>query len=95
MYLGIYDFDGDPDELLAGYDRMMGSFPGSMIIFHACVVRDGGITIYDACPTQEAFERFSTGVTFEQALAAAGLPRPSIEGRPLHAAFGPGGEPIS
>ena len=62
-----------------------------MIIFHACAVRDGGITIYDACPTQEAFERFSTGEGFEQALAAAGLPRPSIEGRPLHAALGPGG----
>jgi hypothetical protein len=22
VYLGIYDFEGDPDELLAGYDRM-------------------------------------------------------------------------
>jgi hypothetical protein len=94
VYLGIYDFDGDPGELLVCYDRMMGSFPAGMIMFHACVVRDGGITIYDACPTQEAFERFSTGETFEQALAAAGLPRPSIEGRPLHAALGPGGTPV-
>lgn len=95
MYLGIYDFEGDPDELLAGYERMMGSLPTGMIIFHACVVRDGGITIYDACPTQEAFEGFSTGETFKQALAAAGLPRPTIEGRPLHSALGPGGTPIS
>jgi hypothetical protein len=28
VYLGIYYFEGDPDELLAGYDRMLASFPG-------------------------------------------------------------------
>jgi hypothetical protein len=95
MYLGIYDFEGDADELLASYDRMIASFPGSMILFHACTVRDGGITIYDACPTKEAFERFSTGPGFAEALAAAGLPMPAIEGRPLHNALGPGGASIS
>jgi hypothetical protein len=56
MYLGIYDIDGDPDELLAAYDRVMARMPEGQVYFHACAVRENGITIYDACPTREAFE---------------------------------------
>jgi hypothetical protein len=86
MYLGIYDLDGDPDELLAAYDRVMAGMPDDQIHFHACAVRENGITIYDACPTKEAFEKFSTSAEFRSAAEAAGLPSPSkIEGLPLHA----------
>ena len=86
MYLGIYDIDGDPDELLAAYDRVMAGMPDDQIPFHACAVRKNGITIYDACPTKEAFEKFSTSAEFRSAAEAAGLPWPGkIEGRPLHA----------
>ena len=86
MYLAIYDIDGDPAELLAAYDRLMTGMTESQIHFHACAVRENGLTIYDACPTKEAFERFSTSVEFRSAAEAAGLPWPiKIEGLPLHA----------
>ena len=86
MYLGIYEIDGDPDELLLAYDRLMAGMPEDQVDFHACAVRENGITIYDACPTKEAFERFSTSAEFRSAAEAAELPWPSrIEGLPLHA----------
>jgi hypothetical protein len=40
---------------------------------------------YDTCPDRETFERFSTGFDFRGAVAAAGLPEPSIDGAPVHA----------
>lgn len=86
MYLGVYEIDGDPEQLLAAYDRLMAGMPADQVEFHACAVREQGITIYDACPTKEAFERFSTGEEFRGAAEAAGLPWPNrIEGLPLHA----------
>jgi hypothetical protein len=86
MYLGMYEIDGEPDQLLAAYDRLMARMPAGQVQFHACAVREGGITIFDACPSKEAFERFSTGAEFRGAAEAAGLPWPSkIEGLPLHA----------
>lgn len=86
MHLGVYAFDGDTDELLAAYDRLMAATPDAGVHFHACAVRADGITIYDACPTREAFERFPTSDAFREAAEAAGLPFPSrVEGLPLHA----------
>lgn len=92
MHLGIYDFDGDPGGLLAAYDRLMAGMPEGQIDFHGCAVRENGITIYDACPTKEVFERFSASAGFLAAVEAAGLPRPTrITGLPLHAARARGG----
>ena len=86
MYLGIYDIDGDSRELLVAYDRLIAGMPEGQLFFHACAVRENGITIFDACPTKEAFERFSTSAEFRNAAEAAALPWPSkIEGLPLHA----------
>ena len=60
--------------------------PESQVVFHACAIRENGITIYDACPTKEVFEQFSTSAEFRGATEAVGLPFPSrIEGLPLHA----------
>jgi hypothetical protein len=96
VYLGIYDYHGDPDHLLAAYDRLMADMPEDQLYLHACAVRDNGITIYDACPTKEAFERFSTSAEFRSASEAAGLPAPSgLEGVPLHAARARGGVVLS
>jgi hypothetical protein len=87
MHLGIYDIDGDPTELLAAYDRLIAMMPEGQLVFHACAVRENGITVYDACPSKEAFEKFSTSEEFRGATAAAGLPWPRrIEGLPVHAA---------
>ncbi len=74
MFLGSYEFDGDPAELLPAYDRLMASFPPDALLLHTCTARTDGITIFDACPTEAVFRSFSTGPEFTAALDAAGLP---------------------
>jgi len=87
MFLGSYEFTGDSDELLAGYDKLMTTFPVDLITFHVCVRTDDGIRIIDGCPTHADFIAFSTSPTFAAALDAAGLPRPTIvELGAMHAA---------
>ena len=92
MYLGTYRFDGDPDELLAAYDRMMAGFPTDALLVHLCVRRRDGITIIDTCPSAADFRSFTTSPEFHAALAAAGLPAPEIdEMGPVHHAHAPTG----
>jgi hypothetical protein len=79
MFLGAYHFDGDPAVLLAAYRQLMQGFPPEAIDLHVCVERAGGITVFDACPSQEVFAAFSTGPDFAGALRAAGLPEPRVE----------------
>jgi hypothetical protein len=38
-----------------------------------------GITVFDACPSAEAFASFSQSAGFRQALAGAGLPQPQLD----------------
>jgi hypothetical protein len=78
MFLGSYRYDGDPDELLRAYDRLMSGMPVEQLTFHMCIRRDDGITIYDTCPSEEAFESFSTDPAVRSAMAAAGLPEPLV-----------------
>jgi hypothetical protein len=78
MFLSSYEFTGDPDELLAGYDKLMASFPLDMIIFNVCIRTNDGIRIIDGCPTRVDFVAFSTSPTLTAALDAAGLPGPTI-----------------
>ena len=77
-FLGSYEFDGDPDELIAGYDRLTAQFPEDVILLQTVIRRDGGITVYDACPDQPTFADFSTSEMFAKALAEAGLPEPRV-----------------
>ncbi len=81
MYLGAYRFTGDPDALLAGYDRLMAAMAdqGASLLLHACVADGEGITVLDACPSREVFEGFSASAEFAGALAAAGLPSPVVD----------------
>jgi hypothetical protein len=79
MFLGAYRFAGDPAELLAGYDRLMAGFPPGAISVHVCVADENGMTVFDACPTREVFLEFSSGSNFAAAVAAAGLPVPSVQ----------------
>lgn len=79
MFLGSYAFDGDPDHLLAAYDRMMAHFPAESILWHTCVVRADGLTVYDACPSEEIFAAASTDPAVLAAMTAAGLPAPVVE----------------
>jgi len=79
MYLGTYTFDGDPDELLTRYDRMMASFPEGSLLVHLCVRGAKGITIIDTCPSEAEFRSFSTSPEFRGALGAVGLPEPAVD----------------
>ena len=85
MYLGTYEIDGDPNELLAADDRLTAMMPEGQVGFHACATRENGLTIYDARPTKEVSERFSTSTkcSGRDRGRRASLP-PRIEGPPLH-----------
>ncbi len=79
MYLVSYRFNGDPDKLLAAYDRLMAGFPADAILLHAAVAADDGVLVVDACPSKADFEAFSTSTEFTAAIEQAGLPQPIIE----------------
>ena len=80
LYLGAMHFDGDPGELLPGYHRMLERFGIDAFDVHLCIVRDDGLTVFDACPGKAVHEEFTKSDTFRDAVAAAGLPAPRIEG---------------
>jgi hypothetical protein len=86
MHLGIYEFSGDPAELIPAYERMMASMPPGNTSWHLCARRADGIVIYDTCASEEVFKGFSTSPGFLGAIAAAGLPEPTITGVPVVAA---------
>ena len=79
MFLGAYHFEGTTPELLAGYDRLVAQFPPGVIDLNVCVARDDGMTVFDACPSRDAFTGFSQSPDFLAALTAAGLPAPRVE----------------
>jgi hypothetical protein len=78
MYMGVYRFEGEPAELLAAYNRLMGGMPADRMPLHVCVERPGAIEVYDACPTREVFEAFAASADFRYALESAGLPPPRV-----------------
>ena len=79
MFLGVYQFDGELADLLPAYERLMQTYPPDSLDLHICVRRDGGISVYDACPSRSDFEGFTGGSEFRTAVAEAGLPLPRIE----------------
>ena len=79
MFLSAYHFHGDPVALAAAHDRLYQRFPPESLDLHVCVLVDGGITVFDACPSREIFAAFSQSAEFRQALAEAGLPQPRLE----------------
>jgi len=79
VYLAAYHFDGAAEDLLPAYDKLFAAFPPDRILLHTCVVRDGGITVFDSCPDEATFTAFSGDPGFAAAIAGAGLPRARIE----------------
>jgi hypothetical protein len=78
MFLGRYDFAGDPADLRAAYDVFMGGVPADSVPFHCCVETPGGLSVLDCCPSREVFEAFSTSEDVLGAMRAAGLPTPVV-----------------
>lgn len=88
MFLGIYRFEGEANELCEAYDRLLDNVPHSNLNLHACVVDAGGLTVFDTCPSEEAFMSFASGPEFKAALQASGLPIPHVTPMgEVHAAF--------
>src|SRR6516165_7500153 len=56
MHVSIWKFTGDPDELTACYDELLGEFPTDQLIVHLCLRDPDGIVVVDTCPSREAFE---------------------------------------
>lgn len=79
MFLGAYHFDGDPAALASGHQRLLDRLPPASLDLHLCVLRDDGITVFDACPSPEVFAAFSRSAEFSAEVTAAGLPAPRIE----------------
>jgi hypothetical protein len=79
MFLSSYRFAGDPAELMTAYDRLAARFADVEFALHVCVVDAGGITVLDACPSEEAFRAFSTSPEWRAAYTEAGLPDPTIQ----------------
>ena len=80
MYLGAYEFEGDPDALLVAYERLVAGFAPGALTFHVCIRHDEGITVLDACPTHTVFSGFSTSSEFLGAVERSGLPTPRVHG---------------
>jgi hypothetical protein len=80
LYLGAAHFDGDPGELRPAYDRLLERFGIDSLDVHLCIVRDDGLTVFDACPSKAVYEEFTTSDMFREAVSAAGLPARRIEG---------------
>ena len=78
MFLGRYEFDGDPAPLTDAYDRFLAQVPDEAIGWHVCITHAAGLTIYDTCPSREVFESFSTNPEVIGAMTSAGLPRPTV-----------------
>jgi len=79
MFLGIYRFEGNPQELLAGYERMIQSVPAGNMQLHCCVPDAGGLWVVDTCPSRDVFEGFSSSPQFLDLLESVGLPAPSVQ----------------
>ncbi len=79
MFLATYEFKGEPDGLLAAYERLAAMFGDADL--QICARTDDGIVVLDACPSRATFEQFSRSREFADALASVGLPTPTA--RPL------------
>ncbi len=78
MFMGHYRFNGNPDALLIAYRRLVEMVPKSNLLFHVCVADQNGLSIYDACPTEEIFRGFSGSSDFRTLLREVGLPEVTV-----------------
>lgn len=86
MHASIWQFSGDPDDLLRRYDAMTAEIPTAGMRMHACLRAPDGIVILDTCPTREDHESFVE--TFRALRERHGLPDPAqLDDYPVHVAF--------
>ena len=88
MHASIWRFQGDPDELLRGYESMLAEIPAANMRLHLCLRAEDGIVLVDTCPSKEVFDGFFAGEGFRSLRERHGLPEPiSVEDYPVQRAF--------
>jgi hypothetical protein len=93
VHASIWKFSGDPDDLLARYDALMGEIGAGNLRLHICLRADDGMLMLDAAPSKAAFEAFAHGEGFRALLRRHGLPQPTaLDDYAVHAAFAGGSE---
>jgi hypothetical protein len=87
MHASVWTFTGDPDDLLRRYEAMLADIPGSSMLVHLCMRTNDGIVVVDTCPSETAFQAFST-TTFPILRAKHALPTPEqVQDGPVHATY--------
>jgi heme-degrading monooxygenase HmoA len=75
--LVLFRWEGDPDELLAAYDREF-EHPVAreqpQRIAHTCATADDGVVIVDVWHSREDFQKMMNDPEFQKNLDAAGWP---------------------
>jgi hypothetical protein len=77
VHAAIWKFSGDPDDLLARYDAMMGEIGAANMRLHVCLRAEDGIVMLDTCPSEQAFEAFASSDAFRELRERHGLPEPA------------------
>ena len=87
--LALFRYEGDPDELVAAYDRELAHpVPREQPqrISHTCARADHGMVIVDVWESAEDLEKMLDDPAFQKNLKASGTPKPQLfEVYQLHA----------
>ena len=79
--LVLFRWEGDPDELLAAYDRELEhpiAREQPRRISHTCARADDGMMIVDVWQSREDFQKMMDDPEFRKNLQAAGPPEPQL-----------------
>jgi hypothetical protein len=92
MHASIWDFSGEPKDLLDRYEAMISEIPPESMRLHLCLQAADGIVIVDTCPDHDSFTAFATG-PFRELRRRHGLPDPTtLSDYPVHRAVVDGAE---
>ena len=79
--LALFRYEGDPDKLLAGYDRELAHpVPREQPrrISHTCGRADHGMVIVDVWESAEDLQKMLDDPEFQKNLEASGAPEPQL-----------------
>jgi hypothetical protein len=72
MNINEYTFTGDPQALLAAWERATAGFGKEEYVLNVVSVREDGITVLDVCPTEEDFQGWINGDDWRRIKAELG-----------------------
>jgi len=72
MNLNLYTVKGDPQQLLAVWDKVVAEFGKEEFFLDVAASNDEGITIVDVCPTEADFQGWINGDDWRRIRAELG-----------------------